>query len=183
MTSNAIEATSQASILYLRASRRYLTAVYRISSAASRSPRQAPGPASCKRINRARSPSGLSNPWLAGPAGPAVSSLAGVMCSSTVTPPRREVRHQHPRQDARQDAAVPAARQQMHHVARGQGGRGESCSGDGYGLPEDVAARQRPGGDAYEDCGETPEERKPGPVEAVRERGVVECPVVGREVR
>lgn len=88
MTSNAAEATSHTSSPYLRASGPYRTAVYRIGSAASRSPRQAPGPATCERIKRARSPSGLSNPWLAEPAGPASWSLSvGEVCSVTVAPP------------------------------------------------------------------------------------------------
>lgn len=117
MTSNPAEAMSQGSSPCLRASGRYFTAVYRISSAASRSARQAPGPESCRRISSARSPSELWNPWLAGPAAAAASSLAaGGVCSFTVAPPVREVRHQHPHQDARQRAARPVVCQQSRHV-------------------------------------------------------------------
>ena len=112
MTSNASEATSQGSSPYSRASRRYLWAVYRISSAASRSPRQESGPASCSRISSARKPTGVPKPWRAEPAWAAGSLAAGEVCLVTVAPPVKEVRHQHPSRDARQHAATSAARQQ-----------------------------------------------------------------------
>src|SRR5699024_3651126 len=92
----------------LRASGRYFVAVKRISSAASRSPRHAPGPASCNRMSRARRPSGLSKPPLAEPVVPAASSVAGEVCSSTVTPPKREVRQGHPNVDADQYTLTPS---------------------------------------------------------------------------
>lgn len=76
-----------------------------MSSAASRSPRHAPGPASCSRMSRERRPSGLSKLLLAEPVVPAPTLIAGEVCSSTVTPPRREVRHRNPNQSVRAHAA------------------------------------------------------------------------------
>lgn len=66
----------------------------------------------------ARSPSGLSNPWLAEPAGSAVSWLVGEVCSVTVAPPVREVRHREPGHAVCEQALTPAARQHERCVLR-----------------------------------------------------------------
>src|SRR5690625_302631 len=97
ITSNAAEATSHASRPCLRASLLYLTATYRISSAACRSVLHTSGPGSYSLSRRDLRPSGLSNSGQVEETVTADSSrAAGVVRSSTMTPPKREVRHMRP---------------------------------------------------------------------------------------